>query len=173
MSEENPTFRIYKERFDEQVKSADIPDGMTLQDVYDLIVGIYNYTVPEKSEVWGHPFGLLDYYHMESIGAFLKKLQSEKSDQSRHSEEYEKKANEAHYWWVKAQDYQAERDHLRDALNLLREVQDAITFETDEQAKSSPYGLPVKLAQKIRLFINDDTDDSEGRGGDPHETADD
>ena len=73
----NELFDHYKARFDEQVKTAPIPDDMTLQDVYNFIVGIYNYSIPERTpeelEVYSHPFGLLDYYNMESLGAFLKK----------------------------------------------------------------------------------------------------
>jgi hypothetical protein len=71
---ENELFKFYKVKFDEQVKSADIPDDMTLQDVYDFIVGIYNFCIPEDAEPGTHAFGLLDYYNMESLGAFLQKL---------------------------------------------------------------------------------------------------
>jgi hypothetical protein len=74
---ENELFKFYKAKFDEQVTVAQIPDDMTMQDVYDFIVSIYNYSIPERTEeqadVYSHPFGLLDYYHMESLGAFLKK----------------------------------------------------------------------------------------------------
>jgi hypothetical protein len=81
----NELFEIYKAKFDEQVKSAQVPDDMTLQDVYDFIVGIYNYSTPERTpeqlEIDSHPFGLLDYYNMESLGAFLQKLIAEKEGQ--------------------------------------------------------------------------------------------
>jgi hypothetical protein len=75
---ENELFTFYKAKFDEQVKGADIPEDMTLEDVYEFIVGIYNYSIPERTpeeaEISSAPFGLLDYYNMESLGAFLKKL---------------------------------------------------------------------------------------------------
>lgn len=35
---------------------------------------------------------------------------------------------------------------------LLLEIENAITFDTEEQAKASPYGLPSALMQKIRLY---------------------
>jgi hypothetical protein len=78
---ENELFKFQKGKFDEQVKSAYLPDDMTLEDVYDFIVGIYNYSIPERTpeeaEISSAPFGLLDYYNMESLGAFLKKQQAQ------------------------------------------------------------------------------------------------
>jgi hypothetical protein len=74
---ENELFKIHKDKFNEQVKTAQVPDDMTLEDVYDFIVSIYNYSIPERTpeeaEIDSRPFGLLDYYHMESLGAWLKR----------------------------------------------------------------------------------------------------
>ncbi len=41
-----------------------------------------------------------------------------------------------------------------DYLILLQEIQNAITFETEEQAKASPYGLPIELVQKIKRCVS-------------------
>ena len=53
---------------------------------------------------------------------------------------------------------QATIDHLKGEnyalLELLQQVQEAITFDTEEQAKSSSYGLPFSLAKKIYITLN-------------------
>jgi hypothetical protein len=77
MSEVNPVFQVHKEHFDKQVEGAQIPDDFTIQDVYDFVVGVYSFTIPDGKEPGESPFGLLDYYNMESIGAFLKKIAAE------------------------------------------------------------------------------------------------
>jgi len=50
-------------------------------------------------------------------------------------------------WWI---DGTPEGDYLL----LLQEIQSAITFETEEEAKESPYGLPFELSKRIEDCIS-------------------
>lgn len=59
--------------FDKQVKNTTAPDDCTLQDVYDFIARVYDFCIPENAEPGTHAFGLIDYYDMEGLGAWLKK----------------------------------------------------------------------------------------------------
>lgn len=45
-------------------------------------------------------------------------------------------------------------DIEEDLIALLNQIASAITFENEEQAKQSPYGLPKDLAEKIDGWIS-------------------
>jgi hypothetical protein len=63
--------------FDDQVKQTEAPENFTHQDVYSFIESVYSFRIPENKESGEHAFGLLDYYNMEHIGAWLKKQEAE------------------------------------------------------------------------------------------------
>ena len=60
--------------FRKQIKSASIPEDMTLKDVLQFVEDVYNFTIPEGKEPGEHVFNVLDYYRMEEIGAFVSSL---------------------------------------------------------------------------------------------------
>ena len=61
------------ELFDKQVKNTTAPDDCTLQDVYDFVKDVYDFRFPENAEAGNLAFGVVDYYNMENLGAWLKK----------------------------------------------------------------------------------------------------
>jgi hypothetical protein len=62
--------------FDDQVKQTEAPENFTHQDVYSFIESVYSFRIPENKESGELAFGLLDYYNMEHIGAWLKKQEA-------------------------------------------------------------------------------------------------
>jgi hypothetical protein len=71
--------RIEMSEFDDQVKQTEVPENFTHQEVYDFVKAVYDFCIPENKEPGEHAFGLLDYYNMEYIGAWLKKNEAELS----------------------------------------------------------------------------------------------
>jgi hypothetical protein len=60
--------------FDKQTESAAISEDMSLQKVYEFVESVYEFVIPDRKEPGEHAFNVLDYYEMEEIGAYLKKL---------------------------------------------------------------------------------------------------
>jgi len=60
--------------FDKQTELTTIPEDMSPQKVYEFIESVYEFVIPDGKKPGEHAFNVLDYYEMEEIGAYLKKL---------------------------------------------------------------------------------------------------